>query len=60
MMGFPSLFLVLPSVSPDDEILRLEQMARDGIRPPIVGLQTAPVRLKNGNIALEHWVPIED
>jgi hypothetical protein len=27
-------------------------MARDGIRPPIVGLQTAAVTLANGNTAI--------
>ncbi len=44
-------------IQPDDEILRLEQMARDGIRPPVVGLQTACIPLANGKHAVVMRIP---
>jgi hypothetical protein len=53
----PIKLVGLPGVNVDDEILRLEQMMRDGIRPPIVGIQTVPVRLASGGAALVMRIP---
>ena len=50
--GAPTKLVGISDINPDEEILRLEGMARDGIRPPIVGLQTAAVTLANGNTAI--------
>jgi hypothetical protein len=55
--GIPTNLVGLPGIDPDAEILRLEQMARDGIRPPIFGLHTVPVPLGNGNVALVMRIP---
>ena len=55
--GIPTNLVGLPGIDPDAEILRLEQMARDGIRPPIFGLHTVPVPLRNGNVALVMRIP---
>ena len=41
----------------DQAILRLESMARDGIRPPIPGLELVRVALANGNTAVVIIVP---
>jgi len=32
-------------IDPDQEILRLEQMLKDGIRPPIIGIQSVRIPL---------------
>src|SRR5271167_3539200 len=48
--GLPAELTGLTDLDPDGEIRRLEEMARDGIRPPIVGLQTVAIRLANGNV----------
>lgn len=45
------------NIQPDDEILRLEQMARLGVRPPIIGLNTVCVPLSNGRHAVVMRVP---
>src|SRR6267154_4318559 len=50
--GAPTKLVGISDINPDEEILRLEGMARDGIRPPIVGLQTAAVTLANSNTAI--------
>jgi hypothetical protein len=55
--GVPLKLEGLPGIDPDQEILRLEQMARDGIRPPIMGLHTAAVKLSNGNCVIIIYVP---
>ncbi len=47
----------LPDINPDEEIRRLEEMARDGIRPPIPGIQTAAVRLAVGSTAIVMSIP---
>ena len=41
----------LPGINPDDEILRLEQMLRDGVRPPLT-VETAAVLLDGGSVAI--------
>jgi Putative DNA-binding domain len=41
----------------DQAILRLDSMARDGIRPPILGLEFRRVVLENGNSAIVACVP---
>lgn len=55
--GAPVKLVGLPDINVDNEILRLEQMMRDGIRPPIIGVQTLPVRLANGAAALVMSIP---
>jgi hypothetical protein len=55
--GVPTELLGLAGIDPDAEILRLEQMARTGIRPPIIGLETVPVALANGNTAIVMSIP---
>jgi len=55
--GLPTKLVGLPKIDPDREILRLEQIARDGIRPPITGLQTAAVKLSTGNRAIVMRIP---
>ena len=44
--------LVGASVEGDKEILRLEGMVRDGIRPRIMGMESVAVPLSNGNVAI--------
>ncbi len=55
--GAPTNLIGLPGINSDDEVLRLEQIIRDGIRPPIVGLQSKPVPLANGNVAIVMRIP---
>jgi hypothetical protein len=55
--GLPTNLVGLADVNPDKEILRLEQMLRDGIRPSITGVQTVPIRLANGNVAIVMRIP---
>src|SRR5271166_976699 len=55
--GLPTKLVGLPKIDPDREILRLEQIARDGIRPPITGLQTPAVKLSTGNRAIVMRIP---
>ena len=55
--GLPTNLAGFASADADAEILRLEHMARDGIRPPIAGLQSAAVRLASGNVAIVMRVP---
>jgi hypothetical protein len=47
----------LYGINPEQEILRLEQMARDGIRPPIAGIASRAVPLTNGGFALVMRIP---
>jgi Putative DNA-binding domain len=44
-------------LDPDKAILRLEQLVRDGIKPPIPGLQSIAVRLAGGNIVIVMRIP---
>jgi hypothetical protein len=55
--GAPTNLIGLPGINSDDEVLRLEQIIRDGIRPPIVGVQSKPVPLANGNAAIVMRIP---
>ena len=55
--GFPTKLLGLAGVNPDEEIGRLEQMSRDGIRPPIAGLHTCAIGLPDGSHAIVMRVP---
>lgn len=55
--GTASALHGLPNINPDDEIRRLEEMARDGIRPPIPGIQTAAVRTAGGLTAIVMHIP---
>ena len=47
----------LAGIDPDQEILRLEQMLRDGVRPPIVGVESVRVPLSGGNVAIVMRIP---
>ncbi len=55
--GLPTKLSGLSNIDPDKEILRLEHLARDGIRPPITGLQSAPVKLSSGKIVIVVRIP---
>lgn len=55
--GLPTELKGLSNLDPDGEIRRLEEMARDGIRPPIIGLQITAIRLGDGNVAIIIAVP---
>lgn len=45
------------SINPDQDRLRLEQLARDGARPRISGPQITAVNLANGGYALVLRIP---
>jgi hypothetical protein len=53
----PINFVGLSGIDPDQEILRLEQIVRDGIRPPVVGIQSARVALSSGSVAIVIHIP---
>jgi hypothetical protein len=55
--GLPVELAGLADLDPDGQIRRLEEMARDGLRPPIAGLQSTAVRLANGNVAIIIAIP---
>jgi hypothetical protein len=55
--GLPTNLCGLAGVNPDEEIGRLEQIARDGVRPPIVGIQSVAVTLASGHIAIVLRIP---
>jgi hypothetical protein len=55
--GEPVNLLGLRGINVDQEILRLEQILRDGIRPPLIAIQTVSVPLSNGGIAIAMHIP---
>jgi len=55
--GAPIKLVGLAGIDPDQEILLLEQMLRDGIRPPIIGVQSVPVPLSGGSVAIVIRIP---
>jgi Schlafen, AlbA_2 len=55
--GIPIEPTGMQGINPDDEIRRLEEMARHGIRPPITGIQTAPVNLAAGPLVIVMRIP---
>ncbi len=55
--GLPTALPGLAGIDPDAEIARLEQMARDGVRPPIPGLQSGAVALESGSVAIVIAIP---
>src|SRR5271166_1800073 len=55
--GLPTSLVGLAKVEADRELLRLEHMLRDGVRPPISGIETAPVSLASGNVAIVMRIP---
>jgi hypothetical protein len=55
--GEPINLVGLAGIDPDQEILRLEQMLRDGVRPPIVGVESVRVPLSGGNVAIVMRIP---
>lgn len=54
--GLPTSLVGL-AINADKEILRLEQMLRDGVRPPITGVQTVSILLSNSTCALVMRIP---
>ena len=55
--GLPTKLLGIGNIETDRAILRLEQMLRDGIRPPISGVETVPVTLTTGDAAIVMRIP---
>lgn len=55
--GLPSQICGLNVASGDQEILRLEQMARTGIRPPIHGIATRAIPVGVGSFAILMRIP---
>jgi hypothetical protein len=55
--GIATGLVGMHDVNPDEEVRRMEEMARDGIRPPITGIQTAPVSLAGGALAVVMLIP---
>lgn len=55
--GSPTNLVGIPDLDPDREVLRLEEIIRDGIRPRILGIELEPVALGNGNHALVIRIP---
>ena len=55
--GLPSQICGLNVLNGDQETLRLEQMARTGIRPPIHGIITRAIPLGSGSFAILMRVP---
>ena len=55
--GLPTALSGLTDIDADAEIRRLEEMARDGIRPSIPGLRTVPVPLSAGTTAIVMQIP---
>jgi len=47
----------LAGINPDKEISRLREILRDGIRPPITGVDPKVIELTNGNVAIVVRVP---
>jgi len=55
--GLPIFLTGITTTSPDQEILRLENMIRDGIEPRIPGIAIQPVTLQNAKTILIAHVP---
>ena len=55
--GIPTQIIGLASSTADKEILRLEQIARSGIRPPLAGVETRSIPLRNGMCAILMRIP---
>jgi hypothetical protein len=56
--GVPKDLIGLPGVIPDDEILRLENMLRDGIEPRIPGVAIGKIPLSSGSVAILVHIPL--
>ena len=55
--GLPTAIRGLAGIDADKQIQRLEQMIRDGIRPPISGVEIATVPLANGSAVIAIRIP---
>lgn len=55
--GLPTKLVGLRNVDLDQEMGRLQEMMRDGIRPQILGLAMAPVQLASGGAVLVIRIP---
>jgi len=53
----PTDIIGLQNITPDDEILRLENTLRDSIEPRIPGISKKPVPLQNSDVAIIIRVP---
>lgn len=47
----------IDGINPDQEILRLEQILRTGVRPAINGVETVKIDLANGKVAIVMRIP---
>jgi hypothetical protein len=55
--GLPTRIVGLGGLNVDKEMLRLQQIARDGIRPPITGIEYGIVRVAGGEAVIVLRVP---
>lgn len=55
--GIPTKLAGFSGINPEEEVQRLDHMTRDGIRPPIIGVHTVPVKLSDSNFAFVLHVP---
>jgi hypothetical protein len=55
--AIPTSISGIGNVNIDDELLRLDEMARDGLRPRVNGIEYQPVTLAAGNSVLVIYVP---
>ena len=47
----------MAGINANQEIVRLEQMLRSGIRPALNGIETAEINLASGNVVLVMRIP---
>lgn len=55
--GVPTELSGLEGVNADQEILRLEQLVRAGIRPRLAGVTTRAISLASGRVVIAMWIP---
>jgi hypothetical protein len=55
--GIAKELIGLSNIDPDAEILRLDNIIRDGIEPRIFGITIKPIKLSNSNVALVIYIP---
>jgi Putative DNA-binding domain len=55
--GTPTKLIGLTGIDADKEILRLEQMLRDGIRPALTGVEPFLIELANSKLAIVMRIP---
>lgn len=55
--GFATAIVGIEGTDPDGEILRIEQIIRNGLDPPISGIRTKAIRLLNGGNVIAMRIP---